>query len=446
TLALCVNVAAQEFNWVRSIGGSTAMSGNTMFDYVQDATIDKWGNAYVAGRVGANPKVNGVSVSPGGYGAEDGYLAKFDRCGNLEWMRIMGKNLSDFTAGVAVDDAGNVYVTGRAPMGQFYSPCKDTLFPVNSAVTFVAKYDGAGCMKWLKGMNGFSAFPWSRNIKMGSDGKLRVWMGCQPHASPVVDTISITYFTNMFMRMDTNGVIEYYKFVDVGSTNLANFQLEENNNLCLYYSNGDDFNPTNYSIAGKTFALDIDGSLMLRLDSNFEYLSHEQNYKVQILGYETDMGKLYTHVILQKGAYLGEDTFTTIKARFNYQEVLRSSDLNFQKLALSQPDTQRNAQIGTTDLCISGDYVYLTLTNSAGYMKWSNINLLNFGSMVSTIGVLVRFNKHTLEGELLDTIYGYRGVSGFDIVNVMERDRQGNIYMAGLFAGALYLGDTVTPN
>jgi hypothetical protein len=79
-------------------------------------------------------------------------------------------------------------------------------------------------------------------------------------------------------------------------------------------------------------------------------------------------------------------------------------------------------------------------------MKWSNIDLLNFGSMVPTIGVLVRFDKHTLQGELLDTIYGYRGVSGLDITNVMERDRQGNIYMAGLFAGSLYLGDTVTPN
>ncbi len=445
-LMLCsVTTTAQQFNWVRSIGGSTSTSGNTLFDYVQDATIDKWGNAYVAGRVGANPKVNGVSVSPGGYGAEDGYLAKFDRCGNLEWMRIMGKNFTDFTAGVTTDDNGNVYVTGRVSVGQFYSPCKDTIFPVNSAITFVAKYDGAGCMKWIKAMNGFSAFPFSGNIKIRSEGKLFVWMRCQPHANPAVDTIRITYLTNMFMRMDTNGVIEYHKLIDAGPPELEKLVMDEEDNLYLIYQNTTG-NPITFTIGTTTLQAPYDCNLTVKLDKNFNLLTYKVNYKASIFAHKVREGKMYSFGRVQKNAFFhGDTTYVEHSKQSVYADKVYISDSNLTSQQSSQPDTQHYQAIVCEDLAFIGNHFYFLLPNS-GFIKWSNINSPDFSQFPTPFTFLVKFSKDNLVGTVVDTVKGFREVYAEDFVRIMETDRQGNIYMAGQYAGTLNLGNTITPN
>ncbi|MBX2910232.1 MAG: T9SS type A sorting domain-containing protein [Chitinophagales bacterium] len=447
TLALCVNVAAQEFNWVRSIGGTTATSFQVDMDKVSDVAIDKWGNTFVVGITSVQPKVNGVDIAQGNYGSQDGYVGKFDRCGNLEWMRIMGKNQSDLAAGVAVDDAGNCYVTGWVSQGQFTSPCKDTSFPVNTLNSFIAKYDGAGCMKWIRVLDGVGAFPKPRSIKMRSDGKLCVWMNCQPKPAPVIDNIVITYYTNLFMRMDTNGVIEYHKFVDAGPPNLEKFVMDEKDNSYLIYQNITS-NPVTFTMGTTTLQAPTDEStITAKLDKDFNLLTYKVNYKSGIWAHKVREGKMYSFGNVQKNAFFHGDTTYVERSRQSvYADKVYVSDDNLNALQSSQPDTQRYQAIVCEDLALVGNHFYFLLPNS-GFMKWSNISSLDFSQFPVPFTFLVKFSKDNLEGTVVDTIKGFREDFEEDFVRIMETDRQGNIYIAGQFAGTLNLGgQSVSPN
>ncbi|MBX2908666.1 MAG: hypothetical protein KF706_03480, partial [Chitinophagales bacterium] len=437
---------AQQFNWVRSIGGTTATSFQVDMDKVDDVAIDKWGNTFVVGITSANPKVNGVSNSSGNYGLQDGYVAKFDRCGNLEWMRIMGKNQGDLAAGVAVDNVGNCYVTGWVSQGQFTSPCKDTSFPVNSLNSFIAKYDGLGCMKWIRVLDGVGAFPKPRNIKMRSDGKLCVWMNCQPKPAPVIDNIVVTSYSNLFMRMDTNGVIEYHKFVDAGPPNLEKFVMDETDNSYLIYQNITS-NPVTFTMGSTTLQAPTDEStITAKLDEDFNLVTYKVNYKAGIWAHKVRESKMYSFGNVQKNAFFHGDTTYAVRARQSvYNDKVYISDDNLNALKSSQADTQKVQAIKCEDLAVRGNHFYFVIPNS-GFLKWSEINMLNFNLFAPDFNVLVRFSKDSLIGTIVDTIKGF-GISYVeDHIRIMETDRQGNIYMAGLFAGALYLGDTVTPN
>src|SRR5262249_59299526 len=46
-------------------------------------------------------------------GGGDGYLAKLDPSGQIQWVRQFGGTGGDWMADVGVDAAGNVYTTGR---------------------------------------------------------------------------------------------------------------------------------------------------------------------------------------------------------------------------------------------------------------------------------------------------------------------------------------------
>ena len=438
---------AQQFNWVRSIGGTTATSFQVDMDKVDDVAIDKWGNSFVVGKTSANPKVNGTSITSGNYGLQDGYVGKFDRCGNLEWMRIMGKNQSDLTSGVAIDDAGNCYVTGWVSQGQFTSPCKDTSFPVNSLNGFIAKYDGSGCMKWIRVLDGIGAYPKPRNIKMRSDGKLCVWMNCQPKPTPVIDNIVVTSYSNLFMRMDTNGVIEYHKFVDAGPPNLEKFVIDETDNLYLIYQNITS-NPVTFTMGSTTLqAPTNESTITAKLDEDFNLVTYKVNYKAGIYAHKVIEGKMYSFGRVQKNAFFHGDTTYVERSRQSvYADKVYVSDDNLNSLQSSQPDTQMVQAIVCEDLALVGNHLYFLLPNS-GFIKWNNINMLNFTQFPPPFTVLAKFTKDGLLGSIVDTIKGFREDYSEDFVRIMETDRQGNIYIAGQYAGTLNLASqSISPN
>jgi hypothetical protein len=70
-------------------------------------------------------------------GTEDAFVCKLDRLGNIVWVRQFGASTYDRAWGVALDQAGNVLVTGAT---------RDA--PPNSC--FLRKYDGAGNVLWTR--------------------------------------------------------------------------------------------------------------------------------------------------------------------------------------------------------------------------------------------------------------------------------------------------------
>tara|TARA_B100000609_G_scaffold199648_1_gene205461 strand:- start:18867 stop:21755 length:2889 start_codon:yes stop_codon:yes gene_type:complete len=125
--------------------GDDRSTGNV---FPKDVVRDTSGNLYVVGRFAGKVFFGGHSQQADVAG--DAFLAKIDRQGRWEWVKVLSSSSFDIFNGVRVDVKGNVYVTG------IYGNA--TIFEKKSlAGTFgiiVAKLDAKGTLLWHATANG----------------------------------------------------------------------------------------------------------------------------------------------------------------------------------------------------------------------------------------------------------------------------------------------------
>jgi uncharacterized delta-60 repeat protein len=109
--------------------------GDTNEDSGRGVAVDGSGNIYVTG----------YTMSFGA-GYMDVVLLKFDSGGTLQWQRTWGGISVDCGEGVAVDDSGNIYVTGYTDS-----------FGAGGYDVVLLKYDSAGGLVWQKTWGGTDA-------------------------------------------------------------------------------------------------------------------------------------------------------------------------------------------------------------------------------------------------------------------------------------------------
>jgi hypothetical protein len=142
--------------WVRQVRSQAAWGVGVGADGV--------GNCYVLGYF--FPQITFAKGEPGEVMfdglASDLFLAKYDREGNFVWARKAGGLFSEYAGALAVDAAGNCYVTGRygsdATFGEG-EPNETKLAGLggnNGEDIFVAKYDTNGKLQWAKSAGGRS--------------------------------------------------------------------------------------------------------------------------------------------------------------------------------------------------------------------------------------------------------------------------------------------------
>jgi hypothetical protein len=121
--------------YYKTLGGSYDDAGYAI-------AVDKSGNAYVAGET-QSPDfyVNGLQTFKG---VSDAFVAKLDLDGNLIYSTFLGGSGMDAAYGIAVDQNGNIYVAGETYSADFplKNPCKSTKKGDSDA--FVAKIDASG--------------------------------------------------------------------------------------------------------------------------------------------------------------------------------------------------------------------------------------------------------------------------------------------------------------
>jgi len=116
----------------------TTLLGTTDFDNADDIAVDALGNSYVTG------DTSGALSGPS-QGSADIIVAKFDPAGNNLWVVQEGTIEFDRATRIALDDAGNVYVTGYTRGDLFVGGEGDGFFDY-----FIAKYDTNGNFLWGK--------------------------------------------------------------------------------------------------------------------------------------------------------------------------------------------------------------------------------------------------------------------------------------------------------
>jgi hypothetical protein len=100
-----LNPAGNALIYSTYLGGSNTDSGNAI-------AVDAAGNAYIAGGT-YSPNFPVISVYQNGIrGQQNAFVTKLSPSGSLIYSTYLGGNGSDSAAGIAVDAAGNAYITG----------------------------------------------------------------------------------------------------------------------------------------------------------------------------------------------------------------------------------------------------------------------------------------------------------------------------------------------
>ncbi|MCP5184674.1 MAG: DUF4347 domain-containing protein, partial [Pseudomonadales bacterium] len=122
-----------DLTWNTFAGGSGADNG---FGIV----VDDAGNTYIAG----NSAASWGSPVRAFTGSTDAFVAKYDAAGNLDWVTFLGNAGSDDGWNIGRDAAGNLYVVGRSA-SSWGTPVRAHS---GGTDTFVAKLNDSGVLQW----------------------------------------------------------------------------------------------------------------------------------------------------------------------------------------------------------------------------------------------------------------------------------------------------------
>ncbi len=137
--------------WAKRMGGTGDESGSRI-------VLDASGNLYVigdfTGTADFNPGPGTLNLSSAGL--YDVFIFKLDANGNLSWARSLGGTSNDNGYGVAIDQNGNVYMTGSFAGTVDFDPGAgiSNLTAVGARDIFISRLDASGNLVWAKNMGG----------------------------------------------------------------------------------------------------------------------------------------------------------------------------------------------------------------------------------------------------------------------------------------------------
>ena len=135
--------AAGDLEWVKSFGGRYP-------DRIKHLGVDGQGNIYVEGEFRDAADWGGEKPLTAAGGADfDIVLAKYDLNGDHKWSKRFGGQFDEHAAGIAVDPAGNVTITG-AFRKQISFGDGDDHVSLGEDDLYVARFDTNGKLAWAR--------------------------------------------------------------------------------------------------------------------------------------------------------------------------------------------------------------------------------------------------------------------------------------------------------
>lgn len=218
TLATIVNAQKPKLEWGKQMGGKYSDGGYGI-------TLDESGNIYTTGYFEEN---GDFDPGPGifnlkGYPMGDIFVSKFDASGNFLWAKALGGNFTDIGKSIAVDNSGNVYVTGFFSRTADFNPDSLQIFELTSkggADIFVLKLDAFGKFVWAKSF-GDSDVDEAKSIKIDRSGNIYFTGTFQGIVDFNPDSIGTFYLSStdtfgiFISKLDANGNFKWAK--NIGS-------------------------------------------------------------------------------------------------------------------------------------------------------------------------------------------------------------------------------------
>jgi uncharacterized repeat protein (TIGR01451 family) len=155
------------FVWARRAGGASS------HDEAMAAALDSAGNLYLTGYFFSSDFDPGDGSSVASNGSSDVFVDKWDKDGSFVWSRQIGGAGAERGQGIAVDGAGNVYVTGFFQGGPVdFDPGPGIAGRTGTGSgreIFVLKLDTGGAFQWVQHVAGNGSSHWDEGLAIAVD-------------------------------------------------------------------------------------------------------------------------------------------------------------------------------------------------------------------------------------------------------------------------------------
>lgn len=183
-----------------------SFAGSAGADTCDSAALDGSGNFYLTGQSAATWGTP-VRAFTGG---NDGFVAKFDGGGALSWNTFLGGGANDAGAGLAVDGAGSVLVTGFSS-GTWGAPVR--AYSAGSDA-FAAKLTSGGALAWNTFLGSGSGFFGDNGSGIAVDGGGNVYVTGTSGASWGAPVRAFTGGIDAFaVKLTSGGALSWNTFL-----------------------------------------------------------------------------------------------------------------------------------------------------------------------------------------------------------------------------------------
>ena len=190
-------------------------AGGTSDDRAHSIAVDAAGNVYVTGHYQGTADFGGVSLTSNGL--KDVFVAKYNTSGILLWVKSAGGIGEDFGSGIAVDGMGNVAVTGEFKNTATFGAYT---FTAGGTDPFVCKYNSTGNLLWAKSGSGVDN---ARGLDVACDAVGNVYATGQFSNDITFDNLTSNNLSNAIytVKFSTTGTEEWFRKAGGGTTNIA---------------------------------------------------------------------------------------------------------------------------------------------------------------------------------------------------------------------------------
>lgn len=210
------------YQWVVKAGGTGS-------DRALSIQTDATGNSYITGYFYGSATFGTQTITSAG--AQDVFIAKYDSNGNCLWVQSAGGAGADIGNGIAVDNSGNVVVTGEfAGTAVFGS---SSLSSMNGSVdVFTTKLSAGGNFQWAK--KG-SAHLNDRGIDVTCDATGNIYITGQFSDTITFDQVHLNNMLNAIfvVKYDAAGNEQWFRKIGAGAMNIANSITSDGTSIYL---------------------------------------------------------------------------------------------------------------------------------------------------------------------------------------------------------------------